>query len=191
MTTLCTSCQNKKPSHIAGFACQGLVQGARCTTTTVSMNFKLCDSCATTMNQCQWCLAPLNSTGSSQTTTATIPFVAVTDSDNGKTFKGLAVGEQVHIELEEDTWGGAEWEIKSCSPGLVRQIGSQFTNNPNNYQFGMRKFVIDIRAGASGRTGDIELHEVQRNFGYSYWGYQQQSGPIAGGQTFKVSIAVK
>ncbi len=191
MTTLCTTCQSKKPSHIGGFACQGIVQGTRCTTTTVSMNFKLCDSCATNMNQCQWCLAPLNGTGTATKTTGAIPFVAVTDSDNGRTFKGLVVGEQVHIELEEDTWGGAEWDIKSCGPGLARQIGSQFTNNPNNYQFGMRKFVIDIRQSASGKTGDIELHEVQRNFGYSYWGYQQQSGPIAGGQTFKVSIGVK
>jgi hypothetical protein len=192
MTTLCTSCQNKKPSHLGGFACQGMVQGARCTSTTMSMNFKLCDSCAGNMSQCQWCLAPLNGTGTATHTSAPkIPFVAVVDSDNGKTFKGLAVGEQIHIELEEDTWGGAEWDIKSCGAGMTRQIGSSFTNNPNNYQFGMRKFIIDIRSGASGKTGDIELHEVQRNFGYSYWGHQQQSGAIAGGQTFKVSIAVK
>ena len=192
MTTLCTSCQSKTPSHLTGFACQGMVSGSRCATTTVSMNFKLCDSCATNMNQCQWCLAPLNGPSTTSQQTATnIPFIVVVDTDNGKTFKGVAVGDQVHIELEEDTWGGAEWDVKSVGSGMARQIGSQFTNNPNNYQFGMRKFIIDVRAGASGRTGDIELHEVQRNYGYSYWGHQQQSGPVPGGQTFKVSITVK
>jgi len=191
-TTLCTSCQNKKPSHISGFQCQGITQGTRCTTTTTNMDFKLCDQCATNMGQCQWCLAPLNGSSSTTHTASTgIPFITVIDTDNGKTFKGMAVGDQVHIELEEDTWSGGEWDIKSCASGLSRQIGSQFTADPNNYQYGIRKFIIDIRSLASGKTGDIELHEVQRNYGYSYWGYQQQSGALPNGKTFKVSIAVK
>jgi hypothetical protein len=156
------------------------------------MDFKLCDQCAEDMDQCQWCLAPLSgSSTATHTATSGIPYITVVDNDNGRTFKALNVGDQVHIELEEDTWSGKEWEIKGCGAGLSRQIGSQFTADPNDYQYGTRKFIIDVRQAASGTTGDIELHEVQRSHGYGYWGYQQQSGPVPNSKQFKVSINVK
>lgn len=193
MSNLCATCQKKNPSHISG-SCGAKPQGQPCNASTTSYDFKLCDSCSTQLDQCKWCLASLSATGSTATHSAStgIPFITVTDQDAGKTFKSMAVGEQIHIELDEDTWSGAEWDVKSCGSGLHRQIGSQFTPDPSNYQYGRRKFVIDIRAAASGLTGDIELHEVSAsNYGYWYYGYQQQKTALPNGKHFKISVQVK
>jgi hypothetical protein len=158
----------------------------------MSYDFKLCDSCSTALDQCKWCLASLSNTAATATHTAStgISFVKVIDQDNGKTFKSMQVGDQIHIELEEDTWNGAEWDVKACGTGLHRQIGSQFTPDPTNYQYGTRLFIIDVRAGASGLTGDIELHEVQANYGYYYWGYNQGTTVLPNGKKFKISVQV-
>jgi predicted secreted protein len=192
MANLCSPCQAKTASHITG-NCRGKKNGNPCNATILSMDYKLCDTCSTATGQCKWCLQNLNGTSTAtHTQTTGIPGVVVRDADNGRTFKKLNVNDQVHIVLIEDTWSGAQWDIKTTGYGLTRQIGSQFTADPNNQQYGTRTFIIDVKQGASGKTGDIEMHEVQRSYGYGWYG----SGggytytPLPNGKKFKVSVQV-
>jgi hypothetical protein len=189
---LCSNCQNRTPSHITG-SCQGKQQGNPCPNSTLSFNFKLCDTCSTATGQCKWCLQPLSGSSTTTHTQSTgVPGVVVRDADNGRTLKGLNVNDQVQVILVEDTWSGAQWDIKTTGYGLTRQIGSQFTADPNNQQYGIRTFLIDVKQNASGRTGDIELHEVQRNYGYGWYGSGSSSfQPLPNGKQFKVSVQVK
>jgi hypothetical protein len=189
MSTLCSGCSSKKPSHISG-SCMGNPNGTPCGATTTSYDFKLCDSCATAMGQCTWCQRPLNGSGTPHSSgpAAGVVFVTARDTDNGKTFTSMKVGEQVHIILDEDSWSGVEWAVDRCDPGLHPQIGTVFTPDPNDYQYGTRTFIIDIRNAASGNTGKIRLHEVTR----SYYGYYGQSGGqvVPNGKKWECSVQV-
>lgn len=185
---LCPTCQNKKASHISGGGCNGKPNGINCTTITTSISVKLCDTCATTQNMCKMCMCSLTGTGQTPSPIISgIVFITARDTDNGKTFTGMKVGEQVHIELDENTWSGREWEVKSTGAGLTRQLGSQFIQDPTNYQYGTRKFIVDIRQSASGLVGVIELHEVYR---YYWWGSGGRN-PVPGGKTWSIKVDVK
>lgn len=186
MATLCTSCSSKKPSHISGSCC-GTPNGTPCGASTTSYDFKLCDSCATALNQCTWCQRPLNGTAGNTTIAAGIVFVTARDADNGKKFK-MNPQEQLHVTLDEDSWSGVEWAIDSCDPGLHPQLGNVFTPDPSNYQYGTRQFIIDIRSSASGQTGKVRLHEVTR----SYYGYYGSRGgqPVPNGKKWVCEVVV-
>jgi hypothetical protein len=186
MTTLCTGCSSKKPSHISG-SCMGNPNGTPCGASTTSYDFKLCDPCSTALGQCSWCQKPLNGTSGSTTVAAGIVFVTARDTDNGKKFS-MKVQEQVHIVLDEDSWSGVEWAVDSCDAGLHAQIGTIFTPDPTNYQYGTRQFIIDIRNAASGQTGKIRLHEVTRTY-YGWYG-QQGGQPTANGKKWTCDVAV-
>lgn len=187
-TILCPSCQNKRASHISGGNCNGKPSGANCTAITASLSIKLCDSCAANQNMCKMCMCNLSGVGTTPTPTVSgIVFITARDADNGKTFSSMKVGEQIHIELDEDQWSGKEWDVKSTGVGLSRQLGSQFIQDPTNYQYGTRKFVIDIRQAASGISGGvIELHEVYRS-----WYYRYSTTAVPGGKTWKILVDVK
>lgn len=191
MANLCPTCSNKTPSHIGGGGCTGKPNGNACNTITTSISFKLCDNCAQAINQCKWCLANMNGSGTNPGSTPVgIRFITVRDTDNGKTFKNMNVGEQVHIELDEDQWSGKEWDIKSTGVGLNRQMASIFIQDPTNYQYGTRKFIIDIRSSASGQTGVIEVHEVTRRYG-GWYGYGYGGTPVPNGKTWSIKVEVK
>ncbi len=185
MTTLCSGCSGKTPSHISG-SCMGKPSGTLCGASTTSYDFKLCDSCSAALGQCTWCQKPLNNTSSGTTTAAGIVFAYATDTDSGKTFK-MSVSQQVHVDLEEDSWSGVEWAIDYNDGGLHAQPGV-FTADPNNYQYGKRKFIIDIRQAASGQTGKIRLHEVTRTY-YGWYG-QQGGQPVPNGKKWSCDVKV-
>lgn len=185
MSNLCQGCANKTPRGVFG-ACK------KCSTVTQHMNWQLCDNCSTQLQQCKWCQGPLSGGGSVKpgTPISGIKYVTARDTDNGRKFTGMQVGEQVHIELDEDVYNGRQWAIKSTGIGLHPQMGPGiFTQNPQNYQLGTRTFVIDIRSSASGSTGTIELHEVTRTYGY--WGGGGGGLPAQHGKTWKIDVQVK
>jgi len=179
---LCDTCDKKTPSHFLGNCTK---QG--CNNTTTSFSFKLCDDCSEELDECAWCRGPLSGGNNNNPATQTgVRFVVVRDADKGRTFSGLAIGEEVHVELSEDRWSGKEWAVKSLPRGILSQYGSStFIQDPTSLQYGTRKFVFDIHRTGS---GDLEFHEVQRSWGW--WG-GGGTAPVQGGQTFKVTIKIK
>ncbi|MGC5276187.1 hypothetical protein ACPXAM_23915, partial [Escherichia coli] len=81
----------------------------------------------------------------------------VTAKDDGKTIKGVRTGEHVEITLDEDQYAGKEWGLKSKDWQFNAVSSGQFTQNPQNPQYGTRSFVFSC---SNAGIGDIELHEV-------------------------------
>lgn len=179
---LCSTCQTKTPSHFLGHCTK-----TPCNKVTTSCNFKLCDDCSKQLQECSWCRGPLSGSASNPTVSSGVRFVTSRDNDNGGTFKGLQIGQAVHIQLTEDTWSGKEWGVRSYSRGNISQYGTPtFTQDPNNQQYGTREFVFDLHSLG---TFDIELHEVTRT--HSWWGGGGGGQPVQNGKTYKVTVVVK
>ena len=181
MNTLCSTCQSKQAQHFLG-TCQ------KCNTVTTSFNYQLCDTCAEQLQECKWCRTPLGAgSHSSVAAASTVLHVVKRDADNGCNIKGMNIGEQVHISLEEDQYSGKEWGIKSTSYGIGNPSGSTFAPDPQDPQYGTRTFVFDLYKSGS---FTIELHEVSRYYGWG-WGGGGGSTPVQNGKTWKCTVQVK
>lgn len=190
MKNLCQGCSAKTPSHISG-TCMGRANGTLCGAPTLSYDFKLCDPCSTLLGQCSWCQSPLNSTTTSTSLTKSgVMFAFANDNDNGRSFT-LKVGQQLHVELNEDSWSGVEWSIDRCDAGLSAQSSvGVFTPSANNYRYGVRLFIIDVTHNAAGRTGNVRLHEVTRRY-YSYYYGSSGGQPAPNGKKWSCSVVVR
>ena len=109
-------------------------------------------------------------------------------TDQGKTFKGLLPGEEIHIEMDEDQYSEKEWVVTGPLAACFRlKLKGQFVQSQQDPQYGIRTFVFEV-VGTG--TGDIELHEIER--GWSW--YSQRTGIstiVAGGKQFKCTFQVK
>lgn len=180
MSTLCSTCQNKKPQVFLG-TCR------KCSAVTTSFDFQLCDTCAQNLQECKWCRAPLGATSPSGPVhqTASPYFYVKQDSDNGATIKGATINEQVHVQLSEDQYSGKQWGIKTTGFGIGRpSAGGTFAPDQGNPQFGRRIFVFDLKHTG---TYDIVMHEVSRGWG---WGGGGGGTPVANGKTWKITVKI-
>mgnify|MGYP003386571808 CR=1 FL=1 len=177
----CTPCHSKHVVWGLGFC-------KKCGGTTQSSMYKCCDKCAQQLQQCQVCGVGM---GAGSTSTPTQPgpsvyIIKVDAKDNGQTITGVRTGEHIEIMLDEDQYAGKEWGIKNVPSAFAKQHNGEFTQNPQNPQYGVRTFLFDCqRAGIE----DIELHEVQRSYSYG-WGGGGGYTPVPGGKTFKVTIEI-
>lgn len=178
----CQSCQNKNLVWGLGFC-------KKCGGTTPSSMYKCCDKCAQDLQQCQVCgigMGPGANSSSGSTSKPTSAYtIKVTARENGQTIKGVRVGELVEITLNEDQYSGKEWGIKGCPAAFAKQGSGVFTQDPQNPQYGVRTFTF---ACQSAGIETIELHEVQRSYGYGFWGGGGGYTPVQGGQTFAVTV---
>lgn len=178
----CDGCKNKQLNYGLGFC-------RKCSATTPSNSCHLCDACSTQLSQCEVCGTGIGSqaSGSSYASPGGNTYkVTLRAKDNGKTIGSVRVGEQVEIELDEDQYSGKEYGVKQKDSqfGLA---GNTFTQNAQNPRYGARSLLFDcLRPG----TGEIELHEVQRNW-YSGWGGGGGHTPVPNGKTFKVTVDVR
>lgn len=180
----CTSCQPKQVNFGLGFC-------RKCSATTASSSYTLCDACAKQLSQCQMCGIGIGTTGSTGTTTTRSgpsPYkVKVDDKMHGQTVTGVRTGEQVEITLPEDQYAGKEWGINNKDWNFSTVDSGTFYQNPNNNRYGVRVFVFDcVRSGLA----TINIHEVQRYYGYG-WGGGGGYTPVPGGKTFKITIDIK
>jgi len=178
---LCNHCQSKQTLAVPG-KCKN------CGGVTTHFAYGLCPTCGQKLDQCLWCEAPLNA-GQPAILVSSVYVTKVREStDNGKTFKSMHVGEEIHMEMDEDQYAGKEWDVKAPLPsGFKLKTKGQFSQNSQNGQYGVRTFVFEV-VGTAG--GDIELHEVQRT--WSWWGSGYGSStPVAGGKQFKATFQVK
>ncbi len=180
----CQTCTGKNLVWGLGFC-------KRCGGTTPSNMYRCCDKCAQDLQQCQVCgigMGPGASSSSSNTTSKQNAYlVKVIDRNNGQTIKGVRVGELIEITLEEDQYSGKEWGIKNCPAAFDKQDNGVFTQNPQNPQYGVRTFTFACKQVD---IASLELHEVQRSYGYGYWGGGGGTTPVNGGKTFAVTIEV-
>lgn len=181
--TTCDDCKGKKASHING-TCTARIAGIACGARTLSYDFKLCDDCSTKLQQCARCLRSLTRSSSTSTKSSAM-FATATDADSGKSFT-LKVGYELHVELPEDTFSGAQWAVKKVDPG-ISALNETFTHDVNQAQYGSRKFIFSVLSGAAGKTSKVELHEVTRKYHGVYWFGGQV---IANPKTWSCSIVV-
>lgn len=178
----CQPCQSKQTSWGLGFC-------KKCSANVPSSGYMYCDKCAQQLSQCEVCgigVGTSSGSGSAHQSGPSAFITKVTAKQNGQTIKGVRTGEHVEITLDEDQYSGKEWGVKSKDWQFSTVSSGQFTQNPQNPQYGTRTFVFSC---TSAGPGDIELHEVQRSYS---WGFGGGGGytPAPGGQTFKVSIDV-
>ena len=178
-------CQTHQNSQPTGF---GLCFCKKCSTTVPFVGYTYCDKCSQQLQQCEVCgigVGSGSSSGSAQSGPS-VYMTKVTAKQNGQIIKGVRTGEHVEITLDEDQYAGKEWAVKSKDWQFSTVSSGQFTQNPQNPQYGTRTFVFSC---TSAGPGDIELHEVKRSYS---WGFGGGGGytPVPGGQTFKVSIEV-
>ena len=178
---LCSTCQPKTPHIFIGHC-------VKCPKTTTSFSFQLCDDCSKQLQECSWCRGPLSGASSPVVTTPSgVRFTVCRDNDNGTTVKGMLIGEQVHVTLTEDQWNGRQWAVKGTSWRFQQNGSPAFIQDPTNPQYGTRTFVFDLQSSGN---GDIEIHEVTRNWGW--WGGGTSGGtPITNGKQWKVTVQVK
>lgn len=181
--SLCNTCSTKSTLNVPG-ACQ------KCSGLTSHFAHALCDPCSEELDECEWCRTPLTANSSSPIANAAgIFYTTCREGDNGKTFKGLSRGEQIHVILGEDQYQMKEWQVKRPLPGIFKLISrGQFTPDKNNPQFGVREFVFEILTSGQGQ---IEFEECQRT--WSWWGNQGSTigQPVPGGQSWKADFDVK
>lgn len=177
----CQSCQNKNTTWGLGFC-------KKCSATTPSSGYLYCDNCSQQLSQCQVCGIGMGSSASSHAVASgKTPFATkLTVKDNGKTVKGVRTGEHIEITLDEDQYSGREWGLKSKDYELSTVSSGQFTQNPQNPQYGTRTFVFSCQSAG---IADVELHEVQRSYSYG-WGGGSGTTPVQNGQTFKVTVEI-
>jgi predicted secreted protein len=181
--SLCTPCQGKVTINTPG-SC------TKCNAPTTHFAYRLCNACSTHLQECEWCQVPLQGAPSTAPVQAgaTPYFITLNDKDDGKTFKNLQIGEEIHVTLEEDQYSWREWDVNTYNRGRLRFLSKgQFVPDPANPQYGMRTFKFEVVGSGN---GDIELHEVQRS--WSWWGGGHQGGtPVQGGKKWKADIVVK
>ena len=179
----CTGCSSKHVNFGLGFC-------RKCSATTASTSYTLCDACAKQLSQCQMCGIGVGTTSGAIAATATGPspyMVRVTDKQDGQTITGVRTGEHVEISLPEDQYSGKEWAVKTKDWSFSTVSSGTFFQNPQKPQFGVRVFVFDCTR--SGKAS-IEMHEVQRYWGYG-WGGGGGTTPVPGGKTFKITGDIK
>lgn len=178
----CTTCQGKNVNFGLGFC-------RKCSATTASNSYTLCDNCAKQLSQCQMCGIGVGSgTSSPISSTGPTPYtVRVTDKEDGKTITGVRTGELVEISLPEDQYSGKEWGIKSKDWNFYTMDSGTFYQNPQNNRYGLRVFVFECtRSG----QGTIQIYEVQRSYSWG-WGGGHGTTPVPNGKVFKVTIDIK
>lgn len=178
---LCSSCQQKSTLQVPG-KCKN------CSSPTTHFAYGLCPPCGTKLDQCVWCETPLNATVSAIPTSSVYVTKVREASDNGKTFKSLHPGEEIHVEMDEDQYSGKEWDVRKPLDSMFRlKSKGPFVQDPNNGQYGTRTFVFEVVY--SGK-GDLDFHEVQRI--WSWWGSSgSTTQPVPGGKQFKSTFDVK
>jgi predicted secreted protein len=178
---LCKHCEQKQTLAVPG-KCK------KCGGVTTHFAHGLCTDCAKSLDQCQWCEAPLNAIQTSLPVSNVYVTKVRETTDLGKTFKTLRPGEEIHIEMNEDQYSDKEWDVTQPLSDCFRlKVKGPFVQNPQDGQYGIRTFIFEVVGSGS---GDIELHEAER--GWSW--YSTSTGtntPIAGGKQFKATFQVK
>jgi hypothetical protein len=165
---LCDPCEKLAlPTNVAG-SCRS------CTQHTQYFAYKLCDECSETLDQCERCEKPLNAPASSLVQPGSgVLQVMLADSDAGKTFSGLKIGEEIVVKLEEDQYSQTEWGVKSAwslSPVLKFTANNGFTPYTGQYQKGTRELVFEVIG-----TGQVTLELEEKVRQYSW--YRQTAAP--------------
>ncbi|MBX9942046.1 MAG: protease inhibitor I42 family protein [Candidatus Obscuribacterales bacterium] len=180
---LCQTCQGKSTLNVPG-------KCTSCGSLTTHFAYRLCDACSAKQDECEWCQTPLSAGASSPlaVTQAGVSFVTCRDVDDGRTFKNMRVGEEIHVILPEDQYAWKEWATKSLPYGLREKVRGAFTPDQHNPQYGTRTIIYEVRANGNYL---LELHEVQRSWSWGWSGSQPTLQPIPGGKVWKATFDVK
>lgn len=182
--SLCTTCTPKITVQVPGNC-------SKCNAVTTHFAYRLCNSCSTQLQECEWCQVPLAGGPSTSTTPvgATPYYITVRTPDAGKIFKNLNIGEEIHVVLDEDQYAWIEWDVNTYTWGRFRlKNRGPFVPDPQNPQYGTRTFEFEVIGSGQ---GDIQFHEVHRTWSWGWRSGSSGGGVVAGGKTWKADFQVK
>lgn len=144
MAKLCPTCQKKTQPPLTHRGTCHAQASSDCKAWTEDFAFTLCQPCSDHLQQCAWCLGPIDG-GQGVEVPTNKNFTRVFQKDAGLHVTGMNVGEQVLLQLTIDLYSGYTWQLnRRKSSSEVYLYASRVIRDPQNWRQGTLEMYVDL-----------------------------------------------